>query len=152
MKSIGMSSATPVRSPADDTWLLIARMMLMLLFVVSGAQKIGDPADLARMAIAPKGIPFPLLAAWLAIVFEIGGSAMIVLGYRTRWAAIAFTVYILVLGPWFHQFWHYSFAKDGMIAQMMKDDFFHHTTMAAGFILLAVAGPGRFSLDARQDR
>lgn len=127
-----------------DAWLLIARLCMASLFLWSGLEKLFDVEGAAGFATS-KGVPFALQLMPLAIVFEITAALMLIIGWRTRIAAIALAVWMLVLGPWFHQFWNVP----REMWQMMIDDFFHHFVMIGGMIYVAVFGPGRWSLSSR---
>ena len=124
--------------------LLLARLCLASLFLWSGIEKAGDPSGAAAFA-AQHGVPFARAAMPLAAIFELAAGAMLVIGWRTRLAAAALGAWILVLGPWFHQFWNAPPA----LWQLMIDDFFHHFVMLGGMIYVTVFGPGALSLDAR---
>ena len=84
----------------------------------------------------------------LAILFEFAGSLLLLLGWQCRRVALAFVVWIVVLGVRFHRFWTVPQRE----WQMMVDSFFHHLVMAGGFLVLAIHGPGALSLDARAAR
>ena len=125
----------------DDYALLLARVFMASLFLFSGIEKVYDPGGAAAFA-ASGGIPFASVLMPFAIAFELAAGLALVLGWRVREAAIALTVWLGVLGPLFHQFWHAPPA----IWQMMIDDFFHHFVMIGGMIYVAVFGPGRIAL------
>ena len=127
-----------------DAWLLFARLCMASLFLWSGLEKVFDLHGAAGFA-ASKGIPFALQLMPLAVVFEVGAALMLITGWRARTAAIALSVWMLVLGPWFHQFWNVP----PEMWQMMIDDFFHHFVMIGGMIYVSVFGPGRWSLSPR---
>jgi putative oxidoreductase len=114
------------------------------LFVFSGLEKITDYNGAVGFA-AFHGVP----AAWLlmpaAIAVELGAAAAVIAGWHTRIAAAALIPWTLILGVWFHQFW----SSPPPMWQVSIDDFFHHFVMAGGFVCLAVCGPGRMSMDAR---
>jgi putative oxidoreductase len=81
----------------------------------------------------------------LAALFEIGCGLMLVTGWRAREAAAALAVWILVLGPLFHQFWN----APPQMWQATIDNFFHHLVMFGGMVYLAVFGPGRWRIAGR---
>jgi putative oxidoreductase len=57
-----------------DPLLLISRILMMLLFVVFGWQKLtGYSGTIAYFA--QSGVPLPSLAAPIAVIMELGGSA-----------------------------------------------------------------------------
>ena len=73
---------------------LVGRILIALIFVLSGFSKIGAFAATSGY-IASKGLPVPDLVTILTIVVELGGGLLIMVGYRARLAAAA-----LFLLPW----------------------------------------------------
>src|SRR5256712_8491568 len=72
----------------------LGRLLVAALFLISGLGKIAAPA-LTQGYIASAGLPFPLLAYLVAIVIEVGGGVLLILGYQSRIVAgvmAAFTV------------------------------------------------------------
>ena len=137
---------TPTNSPThpdpnlkQEAALLVARICLASLFLFSGTLKLMNLHGAAEWA-ASQGVPFARLAMPLAALFEIGAGLMLVTGWRAREAAAALAVWIIVLGPMFHQFWN----APPQIWQGMIDDFFHHIVMFGGMIYVVIFGPGRW--------
>ena len=103
-----------------DIALLVARLLMASLFLWSGIEKIIDLKGAAGFA-ASGGIPFALQLMPLAIIFELACSLALILGWQTRLAALALAVWMIILGPMFHQFW--SAPPDRW--QESIDGFFH---------------------------
>ena len=137
LDSLGRSDSTV----AQDGALFIARLGLASLFLFSGAQKLTHLQGAADWA-ASQGVPFAAYIMPLAALFEIGSGLMLVTGWRAREAGAALAVWILLLGPLFHQFWN----APPQMWQAMIDNFFHHFVMFGGMVYLAIFGPGRWSL------
>ena len=135
------------RSGRQDLVLLLARVFMSSLFVFSGLEKLTDYDGVIAFA-AFHHVPAARWLMPLAIAFELGAAGAILTGWQTRAAASALTLWILVLGVWFHPFW----AVPPAMWQVSIDDFFHHFVMAGGFVLLAVIGPGRLSVSGRAAR
>jgi putative oxidoreductase len=83
----------------------------------------------------------------LAALFEVATGVMLVTGWRAREAAAALAVWLIVLGPLFHQFWN----APAELWQQSVDTFFHHFVMFGGMIYVAVFGPGRWQLANPKD-
>lgn len=116
---------------------LLARILLSVYFVVSGTLKLTMPTA-AIASIARLHLPLPAQLAWLvAVLLELGGGLCVLLGYRTRPAAIALGSFCIVTGLLVHY-------HPGNAEQMA--DFMRYLAMAGGFLQLAVTGPGRFVL------
>jgi putative oxidoreductase len=81
--------------------------------------------------------------AWLAVVIEIGGGLMIVAGWKTRWAAWALVLYVVIATAVAHRFWTYEAAQ--VFGQ--TSNFFKNVSIIGGLVYLAAIGPGRLSVD-----
>jgi putative oxidoreductase len=117
-----------------------ARMLMALIFVLSGLSKLGA-ADAVRGYMEAMGVPGLLL--WPTIVFEIGAGLLVALGYRTRVVALLLAGFCLLSAGIFH----HQFADQVQMIMFLKN-----ISMAGGFLLLAAVGPGSFGLDARFGR
>ena len=119
---------------------LIGRVLISAIFLVSGFGKIAQYAG-TQAYMAASGVPGSLLS--LVIALEIGGGLAIVVGYKTRWAAVALAGFSIVSAFIFHG----NFADQ--IQQIM---FLKNLAMAGGFLVIAARGAGALSLDARAHR
>lgn len=109
--------------------LLIARIFLGGMFLVSGLMKMqGGVLGTAGM-IEMLGIPAPLLVAWLVIAIEIVAGAMVVVGYKTAYAALALIVFVLLATFFVHM-------------DVEDPNFFKNLAIIGGFIYLMVHGNG----------
>lgn len=121
-----------------DAAELIGRVLLSLLFFVSGVGKVtGHAAIVAYMAAA--GVPAALLP--LAVAVEILGALALVLGWHSRVMAVLLAGYSLVTASLFHL----NFADPVQGVMFLKN-----LSIAGGLLLLAIHGAGRYSLDARR--
>ena len=126
----------------NDLAALIGRILLAVLFVPSGISGITGFSG-AVGYVASQGVPLPEVAAAVRVLIELGGGLLVLLGWKTRWAALAFIVFLIVITPIFHNFW--SAPAD---AQMMQQIMFTKNAAICGaFFLLLAFGPGRFSVD-----
>jgi uncharacterized membrane protein YphA (DoxX/SURF4 family) len=82
------------------------------------------------------GLPFPLLLAWAAAVFEVALVLCFLTGAFFREACLAAAVYVLFLGVVFHGpvHWAGNQAEFGF--------FVDHFTFLAGLLFAAAHGPG----------
>ena len=116
---------------------LLARVMLAYIFVVEGAGKIANYAGVAGY-MQTNGVDGRLLP--LVILTELGGGLLVLVGLKTRWAAIALFGFCLLTALFFH------LGADQTI-QMQKN-----IAMAGGFLTLAIYGPGAWSIDGWRGR
>ena len=121
---------------------LIGRIMLALIFITSGFGKITGFEDTVGY-IASKGLPLPQLGAIIAIIVEVGGSILLVIGYKARWAALALAIFTLAAAIFFHNYWAVEAAEK--IGQQIN--FWKNISMAGGMLMVFAHGPGRYSVD-----
>ncbi|MEC9367484.1 MAG: DoxX family protein [Pseudomonadota bacterium] len=122
-----------------DPWFkAIGRVLLSLIYVWSGAAKLIGYAGTAQY-MESKGVPGLLLP--LVILTELGGGLAVLVGWQTRWAALALAGFTLLAALLFH----FDFGDRMQSIQFMKN-----LGLAGGFLLLAAAGPGALSLDGKK--
>ncbi|WP_414446819.1 DoxX family protein [Burkholderia sp. 22PA0099] len=127
-----------------DGVLLVARVLMMVLFVMFGWQKLtGFSGTVAYMGST--GVPAPMLAAAVAVVMEFVAGVLIVLGFWTRPVALLLALYTLGTAFIGHHYWTMS----GMEHYANLINFYKNVSIVGGLLVLAVAGPGRFSIDRR---
>lgn len=90
----------------------IGRALVGVLFLVSGALKIGRFAGVAG-ALAAKGLPLPEVLTALVIALEIAGGLALVFGWRVREAALALALFCIPATLLFHAFWAVDAAAFG---------------------------------------
>ncbi|EGX6615246.1 DoxX family protein [Salmonella enterica subsp. enterica serovar Carswell] len=127
-----------------DLLLLIARFALVLLFILSGYPKMLH-FDGTVQYMAATGAPMPALAAVIAIIMEVPAVILVILGFFTRPLAAIFVFYTLGTAVIGHHYWNMS--GDAVMANMIS--FYKNISIAGGFLLLAIVGPGKISLDKR---
>jgi putative oxidoreductase len=117
---------------------LTGRILLALIFILSGIGKIPDPAGTAGY-MESMGVPGILV--WPTILLEILGGIAIVLGFQTRIAAFALAVFTIAAAVIFHS----NFAD-----QMQMIMFLKNLSIAGGLLLLAASGALSFGVDCRK--
>jgi len=128
-----------------DTALAVGRLLLVAIFIFSGVGKFTDVAGTAAY-IAGKGLPMPEILAVAAGAVEVIFGLMVAVGWQTRFAAVVLLLFTAAAGYLFHDFWKLP-AGPEQINQMAHA--WKNLSIVGGLLVLAVAGPGRFSLDGR---
>jgi putative oxidoreductase len=119
---------------------LFGRIMLALLFIVSGAMKLMDiPATSAYMA----SVNLPTNLAMPTAVFEIIGGLMLILGIFTRLTAIIFAAFCLLTALLFHR----ETADPVQAAAALKN-----IAIAGGFFCLFAFDQKSYSFDSYRAR
>lgn len=125
---------------------LAGRILIALIFVLSGFGKIAGFEGTAAY-IASKGLPLPQLAAIGAIIVELGGGILLIIGWKARWAAAAMLVFTAIAAFVFHNFW--AVPPDQAQNQMIH--FMKNMSMVGGLLFVVIHGSGALSVD-RDDR
>lgn len=129
----------------QNPFALLARLLLAALFLPAGISKISGFAGTAGY-IGSVGLPLPEVGAAIAIAVEVLGGIALIVGFGTRWAALALAVFTLVASFFFHAYWAMP-AEQQMMQQLM---FMKNIGVVGGLLALAAFGAGAFSLDARR--
>lgn len=116
----------------------LGRILLASIFLISGITKAADPAGTIGY-IASAGLPLPQLAFGTAVVVEIAGSVLLVLGWRVRLVAAALALFTLAAAFSFH----FDLSDQNQFVHFMKN-----IALAGG--LLQVVAFGRDGTSLRQ--
>jgi len=119
---------------------LVGRVFYASLFILYGYFKLtgfaGTTGYMAKM-----GLPAPALSAALAVVIELGGGLLILIGYQTRVVALALAVYVFIAALIAHT----HFGDPNQLSHFMKN-----IAIVGGSLFLVANGAGAYSLDARK--
>ena len=146
------SQAGAGSNSSNDFWILIARILATAVFIKYGYPKLIDPTAILSyggtkhfMSIVAGGAPAPIMLGYLIGAVETLGGIAILVGFKTRWVACAFVLYLILITYLSHNFWDMEGAARGM----NESHFYKNMAIMAGFILLTIMGPGRISVDRR---
>jgi len=124
---------------------LAGRLLLALMFLPAGIAKIGGFAGTVGFA-ASVGMPLPQLGVAIALVVEVLGGLALIVGFGTRWAALALALFTLVASFFFHNYWTLP-ADQQMMQQLM---FFKNIAIVGGLLTVAAWGAGAWSVDGKR--
>ena len=116
---------------------LIARILISALFFLNGIFKINSYEGTMGW-MESFGLPGILLIP--AIALEIIGPILIVIGYQTRIAAAALSLFCLATAIIFHN----DFADQSQLTAFLKN-----IALTGGFLFLVVNGAKGFCLDKK---
>jgi putative oxidoreductase len=109
------------------------------IFIQGGINKaMSMDATIAYFGKIP--LPNPTLAFGVTVAVELLGGLAILVGWKTKWAALVLAVWCIATA----MVAHYHPGDRGQMIHFMKN-----VAMAGGFLQLFVLGAGRFSLDKR---
>ena len=128
-----------VSASQNSAVILIARIFLSVLFILAGWAKLTGLEGTAQY-FGAIGLPVPTVTAVLVGLVEFVGGLAILVGFKTRIAAVI--VALFTIGATLVA--HMDFAE-GMNALMAQKNL----AIAGGLLLLAITGAGAFSVDGR---
>ncbi|KWI93238.1 AraC family transcriptional regulator [Burkholderia ubonensis] len=119
-----------------DVLLLIARILIVILFILFGWPKLvhfsGTIAYMGKV-----GAPAPIIAAAIAVVMEL------LVGFYTRPLALLLALYTVGTALIGHHYW--TMTGGEQMSNMIH--FYKNIAITGGLLALCAAGPGRFSID-----
>ena len=126
--------------PYTSSTAALGRLLIAVIFLMSGLGKIAAPA-MTQGYIASAGLPAPMLAYLIAVVIEVGGGVLLLLGLQTRLAALVMAVFSVATALSFH----HDFADQNQMIHFLKN-----IAMAGGLLQVVAFGAGALSLDGRR--
>ncbi|CAJ0770203.1 DoxX family protein [Ralstonia chuxiongensis] len=124
-----------------DELILLARILMMVLFVMSGWGKLtGFQGTVGYMASTVA--PMPMVAAAVAVVMEFGVGIALLIGLWTRPLALLMALFVLGTSFIAHSYWD----MQGAMEAANKIQFYKNLSIMGGLFLLAATGPGRYAV------
>ena len=113
----------------------VGRLLLSILFLIEGLGKISMQENVI-MYMEDYGVPGILFvpATALEILFPI----ILIVGYKTKWAASVMAIFTFTVAIIFHT----DFSEEMQMIFFLKD-----LAIAGGFIIIVAYGPSKISLD-----
>ena len=127
-------------SKPTATFALVGRILLALLFLGSGFNKLATPAA-TQGYIASVGVAMPLAAYLVAVVVEVGGGLMLLAWYRARIAALFLAAFTAAAAALFHS----NMADPNQMIHAMKN-----LAIIDGLLQVVAFGAGALSIDQRR--
>ena len=132
------SAATAI----TDWAALAGRVLLAALFLWSGyAKLVYMDANVGYMKAY--GMPAAELLIWPALLVELVAGAMLLVGWKTRWAALALALFTIPATLIFHAYW--GVPADQLLNQQIH--FVKNFALVGGLLAVIAHGSGRFGLD-----
>ena len=114
---------------------LIGRIFISLIFLIAGVGKIFNYEGTIGY-MESFGVPGYLLIP--AIIIEILFPLLVIIGYKTKLAAIILALFSILLAVIFHT----DFSN-----QMQLMSFLKNFAIAGGFLIIFIRGAGKYSID-----
>ena len=128
----------------NPTFPLLARILIGALFVTAGIRKVMFLAGTAGY-LAKLGFPAAEAMAWLAVVIEIGGGLLLIVGWQTRMVAWVLGLFVIIATGAAHRFWEFDAAQ----YNNQLNHFLKNAAILGGLLMIASYGPGSASVDKR---
>jgi putative oxidoreductase len=127
-----------------DWAALLGRIALALIFLWSGYGKFADVAGTVGYMNAYH-LPVAGVLVWPAALIELAAAAMLLAGWKVRWAALALAAYTLLSAAIFHNFW--AVPPDQVLNQTIH--FMKNIAILGGLLQVYAFGAGRYALGRR---
>jgi putative oxidoreductase len=135
----------------------LGRILLPLMFIVSGIQKVMNVQGIAKLLV-DSNVPIPeqivpylgSIPKYEALGYAVGAveiicGLMILIGLKARWAAVVLIVFMACTIFYVHHFWDMEgLAFSDNQAQALKD-----LSIIGGLLLIAAIGSGPGAMDQR---
>lgn len=129
------NSRESILSGLENVFKLIGRLAIAAIFLFAAFGKVMNPSGTISH-IGSAGIPVPGLAYALTVALEAVGGALIVIGWKTKYAALALCLFLIPAT----YFFHYDPGDRVQTLMALKN-----LAIMGGLLLLAASGPGRIS-------
>jgi putative oxidoreductase len=119
----------------SDVTSLVARILMSVMFILAGWNKIGGYAG-TQGYMEAMGVPGALLPAVIAL--ELLGGIAVLIGFKARYAALLLAGFSIIAALIFHS----NFSD-----QMQSILFMKNLALSGGLLYIFAHGAGKLSLD-----
>jgi putative oxidoreductase len=127
---------------AQSHMQLIGRILIGALFLVAGIRIILS-YSLNIAYFTRLGFPAPEIVTVLAILIEVGGGALLILGWQTRRISWLLVLFVAIATAMAHRFWEFDGGQYGN----QLNHFLKNVAIIGGLLYVAVLGAGKLSVD-----
>ncbi|WP_341990521.1 DoxX family protein [Azorhizobium sp. AG788] len=120
----------------------VGRLFIAFIFIASGLGKIAAPGA-TQGYIAAMVLPLPMISYLIAVIVELAGGIVILIGYQARITGLVLAAFTLATAVIFHT----NFADQNQMIHFLKN-----VAIAGGLLQVAAFGAGALSLDGRRLR
>lgn len=122
---------------------LVGRILLGQLFILIGWTKLTGYAFYVTYFTALK-VPYPDIWPWPIGILELVIGVALIVGFATRYAALASLVFVIIATALAHRYWEYPAAQQfGQYNNFVKN-----LAIIGGSLYIFLMGGGRFAIDA----
>jgi putative oxidoreductase len=122
----------------SDLFLLVGRLFYSSLFLLYAYLKLtGYAGTVGYMT----NLGLPSFFAIFAIIIELGGGILVLIGYQMRLVALGLAIYVLIASLIAHR----DFANGAQLLNFMKN-----MVIIGGSLAFVASGAGAYSMDGRK--
>ena len=140
---VALSYADGIAARAADACLLVGRILLGWLFLASSWAKLTNMSGFVAYLTNLK-VPNPEFWSWIAAPIEFLIGLTLILGFATRYAAVAAIVFVIIATALGHRYWEYPPPQ----VQTQYNHFLKNLALIGGALFVFVSGAGRYAIDA----
>jgi len=125
--------------------LLIGRVLVGSMFLVAGIRHYMFYAGTVGY-FTKLGFPAPEAMVWLSIIIHITGGILLIVGWKTQWAAWLLVALVVIATAMAHRFWQFDATQYGN----QLNHFLKNLAIIGGLLYVASFGAGAMSVDGRK--
>jgi len=115
---------------------LVGRILMALIFILSGIGKFANPAMMAAF-MKMNGVPLVKPLLYLSAIIEVGGGALLLIGFQHRWIALLLFLFLIPVTIMMH------LIPGG---QMNQIEVMKNLAIMGGLLIVATRGAGAYSV------
>jgi putative oxidoreductase len=138
----------------SDVAYALGRIAVTVVFIVFGyiqVMNIGNyvtNAAVVKFAAETGNVLSPTVVAWMVALVDLIGGLLLLIGFKTRWAALVLIVFVASTIWFAHPFWTMEgTARAGNQAHALKN-----LAIIGALLVFAAYGGGRYSVDGMRRR
>jgi putative oxidoreductase len=123
---------------------LLGRILLALIFIMSGISKVGGHSSTVAY-IHAHGLPLASVCLYAAILIELLGGVLLATGFRARYGALVLALYLIPTT----YFFHFKPAMDGQFNVVDKGQLIHvlkNLAIMGSLLMIWANGVGKLTL------
>ena len=121
---------------------VVGRILMALIFLLSAQGKITGFGGVAANMTA-KGMPMSEALLVCAIAIELVAGTLLIIGWKTEWAALALIIFLVPATLYFHNYWTYPQEQ----VRNQRNHFMKNVTIMGALIFVMGMGAGPLSID-----
>lgn len=126
-----------------DVLLLIGRILLSLIFIMSGINHLTKAGDMAQYA-GSKNVPAPKAAVIVSGLLMLLGGLSVAFGYMVETGAVLLLIALIPITIMMHDFWKVEDPQTKMVEMTM---FMKNVALIGAALILLYHGAGPLGLD-----